>query len=218
MAIGEQMRGAAITLEHRTGVPYKLFDRLTGLTSNDELMAFLAQISGVPVPQKYRRLRSQLVDAMLDGHFYFGGKKVAIAAEPDLLSAISHWLHGMGCEIQAAVTTTSSPLLEYLPTEEVLIGDLEDLELRAAGTDLIVTHSHGRQAAGRLGIPFFRVGIPVFDRLGANHQVTVGYRGTRDLIFTIGNLFLANGHEATPETWLTPAREAGPVVSLHIPQ
>ncbi len=38
VAIGEQMRGAAITLEHRTGVPYKLFDRLTGLAANDELM------------------------------------------------------------------------------------------------------------------------------------------------------------------------------------
>ena len=191
VAIGEQMRGAAITLEHRTGVPYKLFDRLTGLGANDELMSFLSRISGVPVPRKYRRLRSQLVDAMLDGHFHFGGKNVAVAAEPDLLAAIAHWLHEMGCEIQAAVTTTGSPVLEHIPAEEVVIGDLEDFEFRARGADLLVTHSHGRQAAERLGIPFFRVGIPVFDRLGAGHQVTVGYRGTRDLIFTVGNLFMA---------------------------
>jgi nitrogenase molybdenum-iron protein NifN len=217
VAIGEQMRGAAITLEHRTGVPYKLFDRLTGLAANDELMGFLSQISGVPVPRKYRRQRSQLVDAMLDGHFHFGGKKVAVAAEPDLLATMAHWLHEMGCEIQAAVTTTSSPVLERIPTEEVLIGDLEDFELRAVGADLLVTHSHGRQAAERLGIPFFRIGIPVFDRLGAGQQVTVGYRGTRDLIFTIGNLFLANGHEPTPETWLPPARDASQLVSLQVP-
>jgi nitrogenase molybdenum-iron protein NifN len=217
IAIGEQMRGAAITLEHRTGVPYRLFERLTGLAANDELMGFLSQISGVPVPHKYRRLRSQLVDAMLDGHFHFGGKKVAVAAEPDLLATISHWLHEMGCEIQAAVTTTSSPILERIPAAEVVIGDLEDFEVRAAGVDLIVTHSHGRQAAERLGIPFFRIGIPVFDRLGAGHQVTVGYRGTRDLIFTIGNLFLADSHEPTPETWLPPVRDANPLVSLHVP-
>ena len=121
VAIGEQMRGAAITLEHRTGVPYKLFERLTGLAANDELMGFLAQISGVPVPRKYRRLRSQLVDAMLDGHFYFGQKKVAIAAEPDLLSTLAHWLSEMGCEIQAAVTTTTSPVLERIPCEEVMM-------------------------------------------------------------------------------------------------
>ena len=216
VAIGEQMRGAAITLEHRTGVPYKLFERLTGLAVNDELMGFLAQISGIPVPRKYRRLRSQLVDAMLDGHFHFGQKQVAIAAEPDLLSTLAHWLSEMGCEIQAAVTTTTSPVLERIPCEEVLIGDLEDLESRAVGANLIVTHSHGRQAADRLCIPHFRVGIPVFDRLGAGHQVTVGYRGTRDLIFTVGNLFLASGHETTPDTWRPPAQESRPLVQLHV--
>jgi nitrogenase molybdenum-iron protein NifN len=218
VAIGEQMRGAAITLEHRTGVPYKLFDRLTGLAANDDLMGFLSSISGVPVPGKYRRQRSQLVDAMLDGHFYFGGKKVAVAAEPDLLAAMTHWLHEMGCEIQAAITTTESPVLENIPTDEVLLGDLEDLELRAAGADLIVTHSHGRQAAERLGIPHFRVGIPVFDRLGAGHQVTVGYRGSRDLIFDIGNLFIANMHEPTPATWVPQQRGGHELVALRVPQ
>lgn len=214
VAIGEQMRGAAITLEHRTGVPYVLFDRLTGLAENDALMAFLSTHSGVPVPSKYRRQRSQLVDAMLDGHFQFGGKKVAIAAEPDLLAAMSHWLHEMGCEIQAAITTTESPVLEWIPCEEVLLGDLEDLETRAAGADLIVTHSHGRQAAERLHIPLFRVGIPVFDRLGAGQQVTVGYRGTRDLIFDVGNMLMENMREPTPETWMPQCREPDCLVQL----
>jgi len=218
VGIGEQMRGAAITLEHRTGVPYVLFDRLTGLAANDELMAFLSHESGIPVPKKYRRQRSQLVDAMLDGHFHFGGKKVAIAAEPDLLATMAHWLHEMGGEIQAAVTTTESPVLESIPTDEVLLGDLEDLGLRAAGADLIVTHSHGRQAAERLGIPLYRIGIPVFDRLGAGQQVTVGYRGTRDLIFTIGNLFMANMHEPTPQTWVPQRRNEHNLVALDLPQ
>ena len=214
VAIGEQMRGAAITLEHHTGVPYKLFDRLTGLAVNDELMGFLSEISGVPVPKKYRRQRSQLIDAMLDGHFYFGGKQVAIAAEPDLLFAMSHWLHEMGCKIQAAVTTSASPVLESIPVDEVLVGDLEDLELRSAGADLIVTHSHGRQAADRLQIPLFRVGIPVFDRLGAGQQVTVGYRGTRNLIFEVGNLLMVNVHEPTPVTWLPKHHRSHDLVTL----
>jgi nitrogenase molybdenum-iron protein NifN len=216
VAIGEQMRGAAITLEHRTGVPYRLFDRLTGLAVNDELMSFLSGISGVPVPRKYRRQRSQLIDAMLDGHFYFGGKRVAIAAEPDLLATFSHWLHEMGCEIQTAVTTTRSPVLNGIPAKEVLLGDLEDLELGAEGADLLVTHSHGRQASERLGIPLLRIGIPVFDRLGAGQQVSVGYRGTRNLIFEVGNMFLANIHEPTPETWMSPDRISQPLVSLEV--
>jgi nitrogenase molybdenum-iron protein NifN len=139
---------------------------------------------------------------------------VAIAAEPDHLSAMAQWLCEMGCVIQAAVTTTQSPALERVSAEEILLGDLEDLEMRAAGADLIVTHSHGRQAAERLNVPLFRMGMPLFDRLGANHQVSVGYRGTRDLIFEVGNIFLANAHEPTPASWMRTDAYAQPCASI----
>lgn len=204
IAVGEQMRECAVALEEITGVPYTLFDRLTGLEPNDRFLSYLSKLSGQQVPAKSRRLRSQLQDAMLDGHFFFGGKKVAIGAEPDLLLALGAWLTEMGCEIQSAVTTTQSPALAQLDVAEVLIGDLEDLERGAAGCDLLVTHSHGRQAAARLKIPFHRAGLPLFDRLGAGHQLSVGYRGTRRLIFDIGNLFLADEHHVTPDTWQLP--------------
>jgi nitrogenase molybdenum-iron protein NifN len=201
IAIGEQMREAGEALEKKTGVPFRLFDRLTGLAPNDAFIAFLAKISGEPVPAKYRRQRSQLLDAMLDGHFSFGNKKIAVGAEPDLLFALSSWLAEMGCAIAAAVTTTQSPILEKVPADEVLIGDLEDLEHRAEGCDLIVTHAHGRQMSERLGIPLFRYGLPIFDRLGSAHRLSVGYRGTRDLIFEIGNMFMAQVHEQAPDDW-----------------
>ncbi|MDP1681996.1 MAG: nitrogenase component 1, partial [Burkholderiales bacterium] len=155
----------------------------------------------------YRRQRSQLVDAMLDAHFFFGGKKIAIGAEPDLLWNIGNLLADMGCEISAAVTTTHSPLLEKMPATEVLIGDLEDMEKRALGCDLLITHSHGRQMAERLAIPFLRMGLPMFDRLGAAHRLSVGYRGTRDLIFEIGNLFMADTHEPGPDSWVQQPKE-----------
>jgi len=205
LAIGEQMRSAALELEMRTGVPYAIFDRLTGLEVNDHFLMHLSEISGKPVPLKYHRQRSQLVDTMLDGHFYFGGKKVAIGAEPDLLWALGSLVTEMGCELTASVTTTQSPLLEKMPCEEVLIGDLEDLELRAQDCDLIITHSHGRQASERLGIPLFRAGLPCFDRIGANHKLSVGYRGTRDLIFQIGNVFIEHAHEGAPDSWPLPS-------------
>ncbi len=204
LAIGEQMRPAAAALEARTGVPFVLFERLTGLLPNDAFLMRLSELSGRPVPAKYRRQRSQLEDAMLDGHFFFGGCKVALGAEPDLLYAVGSFLVEMGCQIAAAVTTTESPLLERLPCDEVLIGDLEDLEQRAGGCDLLLTHAHGRQLAERLELPFFRLGLPMFDRLGAAHQLTVGYRGTRGLVFDIGNLLLAHGHEPGPDDWRLP--------------
>ena len=136
IAIGEQMREAAEAMEKKTGVPFRLFDRLTGLAPNDAFVAFLAKISGKPVPNKLRRQRSQLLDAMLDGHFSFGGKKIAVGAEPDLLFSVSSWLAEMGCTVEAAVTTMQSPILEKVPADEVLIGDLEDLENRAGGVRL----------------------------------------------------------------------------------
>jgi nitrogenase molybdenum-iron protein NifN len=209
IAIGAQMRAAAEALEKKAGVPFRLFERLCGLEANDELIAFLTEISGRPAPAKYRRQRGQLVDAMLDGHFHIGGRKLAIGAEPDLLYDVGSFLHEMGAQIEVAITTTQSPVLEKVPAEEVVIGDLEDLEFQARdkGCDLFVTHSHGRQAAARLKIPFHRLGIPMFDRLGAGHKLSVGYRGGRDLIFQVANLIMADreeNHEVTTETWRNP--------------
>lgn len=206
LAVGEQMRPAAEWLGKHIEAPVQLFDRLLGLAATDQLMAFLAAHSGRPVPTKYRRQRSQLVDAMLDGHFHTGGCKVAIGAEPDLLRGVGQFLAELGCELAAAVTTTESPVLEHLPVEEVLIGDLEDLEARAAGCDLLITHAHGRQMADRLAIPFLRMGLPIFDRLGAAHRLALGYRGSRDFIFEVANALIAHGHEPHPDEWRLPAQ------------
>jgi nitrogenase molybdenum-iron protein NifN len=222
IAIGPQMRLAAEAMQKKTGIPFKLFDRLCGLAPNDELMAFLSEISGHAVPLKYRRQRGQLVDAMLDGHFHIGGRKLAIGAEPDLLYDISSMLTEMGAHVTVAVASTQTPILEQVQTEEVLVGDLEDLETLAKerGCDLMITHSHGRQAAGRLKIPFFRMGLPMFDRLGAGHLQSIGYRGTRDLVFAIANLIIEDNevsHEPTPDTWREDvAAGAGPeAVAAH---
>lgn len=208
IALGDQMRAAAVALEAKTGVPYTMFDRHTGLGPSDDLMSLLSKVSGMPVPHRYRRQRSQLLDAMLDAHFHFGGAKVALAAEPDLLWNLGSWFSEMGSRIVAAVTTTESFRLEELPLEEVQVGDLEDLERRAEGCDLLVTHSHGRQAAERLGVPLWRAGIPQFDRLGTAHQVSLGYRGTRDLIFEVGNILMNRHAPAGPDTWRTTPETA----------
>lgn len=207
LAIGEQMRSAAMELEMRAGVPYIVFDRLTGLEASDRLMQTLSDISGMPVPAKYRRQRSQLLDAMLDGHFFFGNAKVALGAEPDLLWTLGNFLAEMGAELTVCITTTKSPLLSRLPCNEVVIGDLEDFEraAQASGCDLLLTHSHGRQAAARLDKPLYRIGMPMFDRLGNAHIVSVGYRGTRNLVFDIGNVLLAQTPHHGPDHWPLPA-------------
>ncbi|MBE9038634.1 nitrogenase iron-molybdenum cofactor biosynthesis protein NifN [aff. Roholtiella sp. LEGE 12411] len=190
LALGESMRGAAKILEERFGTPYEVFGELTGLEPVDEFLQALAILSGNSVPEKYCRQRRQLQDAMLDTHFYFGAKRVSLALEPDLLWSIVCFLQSMGTQIHAAVTTTRSPLLEKLPVKSVTIGDLEDFENLAAGSDLLIGNSNVRAIAKRLSVPLYRLGLPIYDRLGNGQFTKVGYRGTMELLFGIGNLFL----------------------------
>lgn len=202
IAVGEHMRGAAELLAEK-GAPFTLFPTLTGLEANDTLMVLLADLSGQAVPQKLRRRRSQLCDALLDGHFHFSGKRIAVAAEPDLLYSLSRFFADLGAETTLAVTTAGdNPILADVPAETVRVGDLADVEdalaSGAASADLIVTHAHGRQTAERLDLPLLRVGFPVFDRLGCQYKTSVGYEGTRDLIFEVANVFQAERRAPTP--------------------
>ena len=204
IAIGESMGPAAETLQQRFGTNYEILPRLTGLAAVDKFLWLLAQIANYKsdpdwqlnpqVPQKYQRQRRQLQDAILDTHFYLGGKKVSLALEPDLLYQTSWLLKELGAEIQAAVTTTKSSILKELPIDNVTIGDLEDLEDLAPGSDLIITNSQGKRLADKLNIPLYRMGYPIYDRLGNGSRCLVGYRGTMQFLFDLGNIFLELGH------------------------
>ena len=200
LAIGEHMRGAAEALERRSGVPFRVFDRLTGLEAFDTFVETLINLSGRPAPERLRRDRNRLVDAMLDGHFYFTGRTVAIAAEPDQLFAVTRFLDEMGCRISAAVTTMKPPSGAEIPCEHIIVGDLDDLERLASSTgcDLVVADAHAETTAAAIGAPLYRMGFPVFDRLGAGHRVCVGYRGTQELLFNIGNIFIDRETELQP--------------------
>ncbi len=191
IVVGEHMRVAGNALELKTDVPSHFFSRLTGLEATDKLVRLLMELSGKPAPARLRRQREALVDAMLDGHFFFSRKRIAAALEPDLLYAVTGFLAEMGAEVVAAVSPTQSPVLERLKAATIMVGDHSDVETLARDADLIVSNSHGRQGAARIGVPLHRMGLPLFDRLGAGLRVQVGYRGTRELLCEIGNLFLA---------------------------
>jgi nitrogenase molybdenum-cofactor synthesis protein NifE len=195
--IGDSLAKAGSKLMERFGIPAYGFTSLTGLAETDRIMETLSAIAGLPIPEKHRRWRSRLMDAMLDSHYQFGTKKVAIALESDNLKTLTGFLAGMGCEIQAALSATRTRGLDGLPCGNVFVGDLEDLEEAAKGADLLVANSNGRQAAAKLKIgAHLRAGLPVFDRLGAHQKVWVGYRGTLNLVFEVANLFQANAKEA----------------------
>jgi len=195
--VGDSLAKAALILKEKFAIPAYGFTSLTGLAETDRFMGALSAISGRPIPEKQRRWRSRLMDAMVDSHYQFGNKKVALALESDNLKTLTGFLHGMGCQIQAALSATRTRGLDRLPCENVFVGDLEDLETAAQGADLIVANSNGRQAAAKLKIgAHLRAGLPVFDRLGSHQKMWVGYRGTLNLVFETANLFQANAREA----------------------
>ncbi|WP_250647476.1 nitrogenase component 1 [Frigidibacter mobilis] len=203
LAIGEQMRGAARIIENRAMVPAQVFPVLTGLKPVDGFVRALMEMSGTPEPPpSIRRDRARLMDAMLDSHFFTGGLRVAIAADPDLMFGLGSALAAMGAEIVAAVTTSQAgPVIGQMPCESVILGDLGDFEraARAGQAQILLTHSHGRHAAHALHLPLLRVGFPVFDRIGAQDACRVGYRGSRAFLYEIANAVQAIHHRPRPE-------------------
>ncbi len=176
LVIGRSLAKAADLLKARTHVPDRRFDHLMGLDACDALTLALSEISGQPVPERIDRQRAQLQDAMVDTHFMTGFYRVAIAADPDLLVALGDFVVGAGAEIVAAVSPARADVLTRLSCAEVRIGDLEDLERGAASgrAQLLITNSHGAQAATRLGVPLLRAGFPQYDWVGGYARTWVG--------------------------------------------
>ncbi|MEO0852431.1 MAG: bifunctional nitrogenase iron-molybdenum cofactor biosynthesis protein NifEN, partial [Cyanobacteria bacterium J06648_11] len=183
LAVGRSMTTAAEILQQRFGTEFAAFDSLTGLEAVDTFLQTLSDISDRPVPEKLRHQRRQLQDAILDTHFFFGGKRIALALEPDLLYSVAWWLKTTGAEVHAAVTTTKSKLLKTLPIDVVTLGDLEDFADLARGADLLIANSNAKALSKQLDIPLYRLGFPVFDRLGNGSRAIVGYSGTARLLF-----------------------------------
>lgn len=196
LVVGRSLHDAADLLKTRSGVPDYRFDSLMGLEAVDEFIAALAGISGQPVPEKIERQRAQLQDAMVDTHFMLGFARIAIAADPDLLYAMAGLVHGVGCQVTAAVAPSKSPILERVPAAQVKLGDLEDLEKSALenGVDLVICNSHAAETARRLGVPLFRAGFPQYDLIGGYQRLWIGYRGTRQALFDLANLMVEHGH------------------------
>ena len=200
-SVGASLSKAAKLLHERTGVPAYDFDSLIGLDANDALIMALTEISGQSVPEKIERQRAQLEDAMVDTHFMVGESRIAIAADPDLLNSFAVFLSGMGAEVVTAVTSTTASILKHIPTQEVKIGDLEDLEQTAKRRDsqLLIGNSHCVASAERLNVPLFHAGFPLYDLVGGYQRTWIGYRGARQALFDLANLLLKYGsHEIEP--------------------
>ncbi len=190
LAIGKSMEPAAKLMQRRFGIEYELFESIAGLRDTDRFLDALSRISGRPVPEKLQRQRLVLIDGMRDAHFFFGGKSICLALEPDHAVQTSRWLEEMGASVGLAVVPTLSEAVDAIRARNVEIGGLSSIKGKF---DLLISNSHAADTAKRLTVPLYQTGFPVYKILGHTAKVTVGYRGTLAMVNEAGNLMM-KGH------------------------
>lgn len=190
IVIGASLEPAAELLAKRYGMGYRVFRGAADISEVDSLLEILSVLGNRPIPARYERERRMLVDGMRDAHYYFGGRRIALAVEPDHALALSHALSDMGAKVSRAVVPEDAVSLPAIEAREVVIGDLTHLP---EDCDLILTSAHGQLIAEQRKIPLLQIGFPSHKELGAPLRVSVGYRGALALVNEVGNL-LATKH------------------------
>jgi nitrogenase molybdenum-iron protein NifN len=91
------------------------------------------------------------------------------------------------------VAPSNAAALKRVRTDQVKIGDLEDLELlaRERGAEVLIGNSHAVHTSERLGIPLLRAGFPLYEQVGGYQRTWIGYQGTRQTLFDLANILLA---------------------------
>ena len=200
IAVGESTKEAGEYLEKKFMIPMFFFDSLLGIENFDRFIRLLMNISGKEPSANLRRWRDRLLDAMVDGHLYLTGKRAAVAGEPDVVYAMVDLLvRELGMEVPIAVVPTISEHIRSLPIENVLVGDLEDILLSKVDIDFVLGNTNLRHVAKKLKVPHYRVGLPIFDRLGHFLKGYVGYEGTANLVFELANLLMERDEEMSYE-------------------
>lgn len=189
-------------LEKEHGVFRRALGWPLGIRLNDTFFTTLSEISGQTMPHSFRAERSRLIDAYVDAHKYVSGRRVAIYGEPDLVIALAAFLSEIG--MTPVICATGSRIKGWRELLEAEIeGGTQNLEAltgadhskisalaRELKPDLLVGSSKGYPLAREMGMPLLRVGFPIHDRIGAQRELTVGYRGTQHLFDRVVNALL----------------------------
>ncbi|MCY1723419.1 nitrogenase molybdenum-iron protein subunit beta [Prolixibacteraceae bacterium Z1-6] len=184
-------RKAAIMLDNKCKVPFKMVDIPIGLKATDRFVQAMALAGKVSVPDVLTEERGRLVDVITDMHQYFYGKRVALYGDPDNLLPLIEFLVDIDMKPVYVVSGTPGKafskkaleiLAEKVPEAKVQNGASADMYLlhqwiKQEGVDLIMGNTYGKYISRDEGIPFVRTGFPIVDRIGHSYFPTVGYTG-----------------------------------------
>jgi nitrogenase molybdenum-cofactor synthesis protein NifE len=187
IAIGGSLQKAARALRKTCGVPYIMFDSVTGLAACDRFFRKLSEIAGRPAHERYSRERRILVDGMRDAAFFFGGKKIALAQESDAAVGLSALIGEMGGETSLAVVPAETQSGAKINARKVVVGDFGSVD---GDFYMLIANSHGAMTAKALGATHLQWGFPVFERLGHTAALSAGYKGTLAMVNMMGNALM----------------------------
>jgi len=182
------------------GIPLKV---PIGIKATDDLIMAIKNGFDVEVPQSLALERGQVVDTLIDTHFHYQGKKVAVFGDPDIVIPLTEFLLTMGMIPVHVLTGTPGKrfeteirqMLEEAGIKESHVkaeGDLFELHqwIRDEPVDLLIGTTYGKYIARAEDIPLIRVGFPILDRAVQPLMPIVGYRGALRLIEMISNALL----------------------------
>lgn len=214
LALGElTSEEPASVLERKCKVPYTLLPLPIGIEATDKFVMELAHISSAEVPYELEEERGQLVDLMLDAHFYFYNKTVAIFGDPDTVLGLTRLALELGMLPKYVLTGTpgenfvrlANSLFEQYGVEGCTAkaaGDLFELHqwIKNEKVDLMIGTSYGKQIAKAEDVPFVRAGFPILDRYAHPLSSIVGYKGAIRLVEQIANTLMERmDRDATDE-------------------
>ena len=193
----------AVALNRKCAVPAQLLPLPIGVKNTDVFLMAMAEIGKTGVHPELERERGQLLDIMLDAHFYHYGQEVAIFGDPDTCLGLTNLALEMGMIPKYVLTGT--PGDKFSQKAEALFQEYGRTDCRAiAGGDLMLLHqlvkqrkpalligtSYGKQIAKAEDIPFVRAGFPILDRYGHALFPMVGYLGALRMVEKITDALL----------------------------
>ncbi len=191
-----------------------------GIKKTDAFILKLAELFGKEVPDALQAERARAVDAMTDAHQYLHGKKFAVFGDPDYVIGIVGFLLEMGARPWHVLVSRSTKkfkkeldaLLETSPYGAgctcYINKDLWHMRslLMTDPVAGMIGDTHGKWAARDAGIPLFRIGFPVMDRVNLHRSPVIGYTGAINMLSMIANKFLDIVDETCEDQWFEMMR------------
>ncbi len=192
----------AYELEKKCKVAARVLKAPVGIKATDDFLMSVSRLTGKEVPWELEEERGQVVDVMVDNHYHYHGKKVALFGDPDLLIALTEFVISLGMIPKYVLTGTPGEAFEReikgmfedvgIDGKVKALGDLFTLHqwMKEEPVDLLMGGTHGKYIARAEDVPFVRIGFPILDRGIHSYMPIAGYRGAMRIIEQISNALL----------------------------